>query len=107
MKRFTLMSVFAALLSACSVTGPETLEIRLEPYLVPCMSWFPTTCMVGKKVGSDTYTLILEGYERRIRIPDGEDLARLRAVGTGEHPTLLVRPAVGEEWLEGHSVTRP
>jgi hypothetical protein len=179
MKRFALAPVFAALLASCSVTGPETMEIRLEPYLIPCMSWFPTSCMVGKKVGTDTSTvsfhegeikgfrfawgyrhrlhvdahrienppqdgssieyalngkadrtaapewefktvlhdptawslsgdtLILEGYDRKIRIRDGEDLARLNAVGPGEHPTLSVGPAAGEEWLEGHSVIRP
>lgn len=48
MRLFPLLSALGLLtLSACSTDGSKTFTVRLAPYLVPCTSWFPTTCMVA------------------------------------------------------------
>jgi Domain of unknown function (DUF4377) len=56
------------LLAACSVDKADSETVELEPYLVPCFSWYPSTCMVGREVGSDTtrvsyYLGEIQGFE--------------------------------------------
>jgi hypothetical protein len=56
------------LLIACTVDKPGSETVELEPYLIPCSSWFPTACMTGNEVDSDSGRVSyhlgeIEGFE--------------------------------------------
>lgn len=47
--KYLIPPSLALTLSACCCGEPsESLRVELNPWLSPCMSWYPTSCMTGK-----------------------------------------------------------